>query len=228
MNTKYSVLFFILALVGLLSCKNNDNVFPKVSYTGITVINASADTLNFYLNGTRQNNTSSLFPAGNSGLRIVSSGLQNYQFKKAGRPDVLFSVPLNLTTNTFNSVYVTGETAASLFKTVDTIPLDTLPLVTSVRFVHAAPGAGNLDVFVGDTVNFKMRAFKSSSVFLPTGSGKKEVKIYLSRSATLEKDTIITFQPNLAYTLFAKGLLNGKGNSVFGVGILINLLQPNQ
>src|SRR5665213_1876561 len=134
MNTRYLVLFFVLVLAGLLSCKNNDNVFPKVSYTGITVVNASADTLNFYLNGTRQNSASSLFPAGNSGLKIVPSGLQNYQFKKAGRPDVLLSVPLNLTTNTFNSVYVTGETAASIFKTVDTIPPDTVPLITSVRF----------------------------------------------------------------------------------------------
>jgi len=228
MNTKYSVIFFLLTMVGLLSCKNNDNVFPKVSYTGITVINASADTLNFYLNGTRQNNASSLFPTGNSSLLIVPSGAQNYEFKKVGRSDVLFSVPLNLTTNTFNSVYVTGETPASVFKTIDTIPLDTLPLVTSVRFVHAAPDAGNLNVFVGDTVNFKMRAFKSSSIFSLTGSGQKEVKIYLSGSATPKIDTIITFQPNLAYTLFAKGLLNGKGNSIFDVGILINQLQPNQ
>jgi len=227
MNTRYLVLFFVLVLAGLLSCKNNDNVFPKVSYTGITVVNASADTLNFYLNGTRQNSASSLFPAGNSGLKIVPSGLQNYQFKKAGRPDVLLSVPLNLTTNTFNSVYVTGETAASIFKTVDTIPPDTVPLITSVRFVHAAPDAGNLDVFVGDTVNFKARAFKSTSVFSFTGSGKKEVRIYLSGSAIPIIDTPIIFQANAAYTLFAKGLLNGKGNSAFNIGILINQLQPN-
>jgi len=222
MRIKYFILLFVIALAGLTSCKNNDNFFAPVTTTDITVVNASADTLNFYLNGTRQNNSSSIFPAGSVTHLIVPSGAQNYQFKKAGSSTILFSVPLTLTKNIYNSLYLTGETADKAFNTVDTLLTDSIPFAT-VRFVHAAPDAGSLDVFVGDTVNFKSRAFKSSSVFLPVGSGQKHVRIFQTGSAIAKVDTVITMQPQRTYTLFAKGLLNGKGNSVFDVGIILNL-----
>jgi len=91
-----------------------------------------------------------------------------------------------------------------------------------VRFVNASPDAGLLNVFVGDTVNFKSRAYKTSTVFLPTGSGQKEVKIYQVGVATPKVDTVIAFRPGRIYTLFSKGLINGKGNSVFSVGMILN------
>jgi len=222
MRIKYFILLFVIAFAGFSSCKNNDNFFVPVVTTDITVVNASANTLNFYLNGTRQNNSSSIFPAGSVTHLFVPSGAQNYQFKIAGTPDVLFSVPLTLTPNIYNSLYITGSTADKAFNTVDTLLTDTVPFAT-VRFVHAAPDAGSLNVFVGDTVNFKSRVFKSSSVFLPVGSGQKHVRIFQTGSATAKVDTIITMQPQRTYTLFAKGLLNGKGAAVFDVGIVLNL-----
>jgi hypothetical protein len=226
MKVKCPVLFYIAAAVGLASCKNNDSVLPAApAPTGITVINAGADTLNFYLNGSRENGTSAIYPGGASGLKIVPSGLQNYEFKKAGQPVVLFGLPLKLRDSTFNSVYLTGESADKAFETVDTIPqLDTL---AAVRFVNAAPDAGSLNVSVGDTVKFNGRAFKSSSVFLITGIGQKEVKVYLAGISTPKIDTTITIQPLTSYTLFTKGLLNGKGASVFSLGVLVNQLSAN-
>jgi hypothetical protein len=221
MRIKYFILLFVIALAGLTSCKNNDNFFIPLVPTDITVVNASADTLNFYLNGTRQNNSSSIFPAGSVTHLTVPAGAQNYQFKKAGSSTILFSVPLTLTQKTFNSLYLTGETADKAFNTVDTLLADSI--LARVRFVHTAPDAGSLDVLVGDTVNFKSRAFKSSSVFLKVGSGQKRVRIFMTGSATAKVDTTITMQPGRIYTLFAKGLLNGKGNSVFDVGIILNL-----
>lgn len=222
MRIKYFVLLFIVALAALSSCKNNDNFFVPAVTIDITVVNASANTLNFYLNGTRQNNSSSIFPAGSVTHLAVPAGAQNYQFKIAGSADVLFSVPLTLTKKIANSLYICGETADKAFNTVDTLLTDTVPFA-AVRFVHAAPDAGSLNVFVGDTVNFKNRTFKSSTVFLPVGSGQKRVRIFQTGSATAKVDTIITMQPRRTYTLFAKGLLNGKGVSVFDVGIVLNL-----
>jgi|SRR6185437_12211315 len=226
MKIKCSVLFYIAAVIGLASCKNNDSVLPAVvPPTGITVINASPDTLNFYLNGSRENGTSAIYPGGSSGLKLVPSGLQNYEFKKAGQPLALFGLRLKLRDSTFNSVYLTGESADKAFETVDTIPqLDTL---SAVRFVNAAPDAGILNVSVGDTVKFNARAFKSSSIFLITGNGQKEVKVYLAGFSTPKIDTTITIQPLTVYTLFTKGLLNGKGASVFSLGILVNQLSAN-
>ncbi len=223
MNIKASSLFYAAIITGLLSCKNNDSVIRPGLLTGLNVVNATADTLNFYLNGTRQNGLSSVFPAGNSGLLLIPSGLQNYQFKKAGSVNVLFNAPLNFNYNTLNSIYVTGESADKVFKTVDTVPiLDTFKFTSGVRFVNAGPDAGIVDVSIGDTVKFRSRAYKSSTIFLLTGSGRKEVKVFISGSATPRIDTTMTFQSNTDYTLFTKGLLNGKGNAAFNVGRLIN------
>jgi len=231
MNIKYSILIFIAAIIGLASCKNNDEVFTQATNTNLTVVNATADTLNFYLNGTRQNNGSSIYPDGSVVNLTVLGGLQNYQFKKAGAFTVLFSVPLNLkgvpaylTDSIYNSLYVSGESPALSFHTLDTLPANYRYVTDTsfVRFVNASPNAGSLNVFVGDTVNFKGRGFKSSTVFLPAGSGLKQVQIYLAGAATPAIDTAITFIPNQVYTLFSKGMLNGKGNLVFDVGVVIN------
>jgi len=225
MNINCSVLLFGVIIIGLTSCKNNDEVFAPVLSTGLTVVNASADTLNFYLNGTRQNNTSSLFPGGSAINSTVPAGLQNYQFKKAGGFSVLFSIPLTLTDSTYNSLYVAGESASLSFNTRDNIPMPSNNATSDtayIRFVNAAPDIGSLNVYIGSVVNFKALAFKSSSAFLPLTGGQNEVKIFQAGAATPKIDTVITFQPNSVYTLFAKGLLNGKGNAVFDVGIIVN------
>lgn len=224
MRSRCSLLLLVAALTGLISCKNEDNVFKTVLYTGLNLVNASADTVNLYLNGTRQNNSSSLLPTTYSGYLTVPSGMQSYQFKKPRGAAALFGVSLSLPDSAFNSLYITGESTADAFYTTDTLitTADTLPTVTKVRFVNASPDAGNLTVYVGDTVNFKTRAFKSTSVFLTVGSGQKVVKVFKQGNTVATIDTTITMQPEHEYTVYSKGLLNGTGNSKFNVGVVIN------
>ena len=222
MNSRFLILLFVVTLLGFTSCKNNDNVFKTVLYSAVNVINASTDTLNFFLNGTRQNNASSLTPGSSSGYLTVPSGSENFQFKKAGTSTVLFNVPLTLIDSTNSSVYLTGESTDKAFYTTDNLLLDTNKFTSTVRFVNAAPDAGNLTAFVGDTLSFANRAFKSSSAFAGVGSGQKEIKIYQTGSSVPKIDTVITMQTATIYTLYAKGLVNGTGNSKFSFGIIIN------
>jgi len=56
MYVKYSILLFVAGVIGLLSCKNNDNVVKPVAFAHLNFVNASTDTLNIYVNGSRQNN----------------------------------------------------------------------------------------------------------------------------------------------------------------------------
>lgn len=213
----------VAALTVLYSCKNNDEVFKTVPSSFLNVVNASADTLNFYLNGTRQNNTSSLYPGGQSFYISVPSGTQNYQFKKAGNSTVLFSTPVTLLDSIYYSMYVYGEASGSTFYTRDTLLTYTAyPDTTQVRFVNASPDAGNLDVYVGSTLNFKTRAFKTSSVFLLFPGGANEVTVYQSGSSTPKLDTTITFGAGSIFTIFSKGLLNGKGTAAFNISVAQN------
>ncbi len=232
MNNRYPVLLFLAALFMLASCKDNDNVFKPVTYTDLTIVNASADTLNFYLNGTRQNNTSSLFPTGYVAHMALPAGAQDYQFKKASNLNpstgsltnvsVLFSDPLNLAANTYYSLYITGETADQTFVHADTLFKDTIPTKATIRFVHASPDAGNLDITVGDSVSFKNVAYKSTTTFQALTNGAQVIKIYQHGSSLAKVDTTITFEGEVIYTLFAKGKLNGTGNATFDVGVITN------
>jgi len=215
MNIRYTVLF--AAAIAMASCKNNDNVFPKQVSSYLNVVNASADTLNVYLNGTRQNNTTSLFPGGQSLYITVPAGVQNYSFKKAGSPNVLFSVPLNLKDTIHNSIYVTGETAAGSFTSVDAAYTD--PTHAALKFVNASPDAGSLDVAVGDSLKFFQGvSFKLVTPLLPVGGGQKRIRVYLAGAANAAIDTTITIVASKSYALFSEGSINNK-NKTFKIGV---------
>jgi hypothetical protein len=222
MIKRFYIFYFFAAILALEACKNNDSVYKTVIYTGVNVVNASADTLNYYLNGTRQNNGSSLYSGGQSFYLPVPVGAENFQFKKAGAFNVLFSVPLTLKDSTNYSLYVAGETADNSFSTIDDIDTTGTQngIGTRIRFVNASPTTGNLDVTIGDTLSYTARPFKSSSNFLHTGSGTKEVKVLQGGSAII--DTPITFQPGRVYSLVSRGMVNGVGSKKFTVGIVIN------
>ena len=216
-------MFFMIVIVGMISCKNNDEVFTKAVSSAMNVVNASGDTLNFYLNGTRQNNSSSLYPGNQSFYLVVPAGADNFQFKKAGDFNVLFSVPLTLKDSVNNTLYVSGEAATKTFHTVDF--LDTTNIInlpqTRIRFVNASSDAGALNAFV-DSASYSAVPFQTTSDFTLMGDGPKEIKIYQATSNTLLKDTTITFQPAHIYTLFSRGLINGKGAAAFNIGLVIN------
>lgn len=216
------IVYFFAAVLAFESCKNNDSVYKTVLYAGVNIVNASADTLNFYLNGTRQNNTSSLYPGSQSFYLPVPQGAQNFQFKKAGTFNVLFNVPQVLKDSVSYSLYVAGETADKSFITIDSLYLDTVSNSTQIRFVNASPDAGNLDAYVGDTLNYKSKAFTFSSKFSATGSGIKHVKVYQTGLNKIIIDTPITFQPGSIYTVFTRGLLKGTGSSAFHIGVVLN------
>ena len=149
------------------------------------------------------------------------AGPQNYQFKKKGSSDVLFSFPLSLTKNTYNSLYITTSGASGAFSTIDTLLLDTLKAdsdKTQMRFVHLAPDAGLLNVFINQKSYFEMRSYKSSSIFVLVPSGIDTIKVFSSGSNILLTDTILTTVADKGYTLFTKGLLNGTGASKLSIG----------
>ena len=220
MNIKLLLLLTVLAF-GLASCKKTDDASATVQTTGLNVVNASSDTLNYYLNGTRINNASSIYPLGSSGYLQVAIGEQNYAFKRPRSSEVLMSLPLALDSGKTYSLYVAGRSPDLTFSTIDTLAVDT-GRRAMIRFVNASPDAGTLDVMVGDTVNFKVRAFKTATVFLPVNAGEKHIRVYQSGSATAKIDETRTLIGGRVYTLFTKGKLNGAGSAALGTGLIVN------
>ena len=229
MRTRLFTLLFFAVITGFLSCKDKDLPLPVGATTRLNVTNASADTLKFFINGTRQNQASAIFAGGSTGYLTVLSGTQNYRFSKSneGFP-TLFTTTYSLNTSTFYSIFVGGETADETFLTVDPIvaadtllATDTTFTTSVIRFVNASSDAGPLEVRVGggDTVHITNAAFKYVGNYTLFTAGKKEIKVYQTGSSTPKIDTTITFSTGNIYTLFTKGQLNGKGNAIFSIGL---------
>lgn len=233
LNCRNIFLYGILSLC-FLSCKNNDNIFPAVQNASLTIVNATADTLNYYINGTRQNNTSGLFPGGALVNQTVPAGTANYQFKKSGNASVLFSKAITLQYNAnnnitvANSIYVYGELPNQNFLVLnDTLVASIANNTATIRFVNLSPDAGSITVSVGiansgNLTSFNQIAFASKPLSNSISSGLNEIKVFLPNISNPKIDTTINIQPNTINTIFTKGLLKGAGGAAFALGAMVN------
>lgn len=229
MGYRLSILFLVLFLSVMAACKKQDNYAvpnPPDHLPALDVINATADTLDYFINGTRQNNASDIYPGGATNYLAALFGTGNYSFKKAGSPITLFQKSLTLDTATSYSLFVCGESADKVFILTDDFSsaagIDTMANTAAVRFVNASPNASPLNIIVntGTTINLQNLAFKGVSNFYPVKDTINEVKIL--SGGTLLKDTTITPIGGQVFTLFTKGTPGGKGNAAFGAVLIAN------
>jgi hypothetical protein len=225
MNYRLPILFFLIALTTLVACKKNYIVANTPAHPpGLNVINATADSLDFFINGTRQNIAADITPGGATYYLSVLFGTGNYSFKKAGSVVTLFSMPETLDTAADYTLFVCGESADKSFIQQDFIPDDTVTNTSAVRFVNASPNAGAINIAVsqGTSVSLTNCAFKYISNFLAIKDTINEVKVYNTSTGAALLDTTFTFLNGETYTLFTQGTPGGKGNSAFSMVQLVN------
>ncbi len=230
MYVRLIVLILIVSVASLTACKNNNDApTPITALDSLNVVNASVDTINAYMNGSRLNRVASIYPATATGYYTVLSGSQVYSVKKYFNtttiiPQPLFDLTLNLDPKLhYNSFFVAGETAAQAFSTVDTLKALAKADTCYIRFVNASPTVGNLDVAIGDTVKFNNVPFKGAGGFKLVGiSGKKPIRVYLTGTTTPILSTTVNLGANHSYTFYSMGSLNGQGNAAFRIGSMVN------
>ncbi|MGY4536704.1 hypothetical protein ACVW0P_001118 [Mucilaginibacter sp. UYNi724] len=225
MKFKLPVFIAFIGIVAIAACKKFDEAPTKVPTTFLNFINASTDTLNVYVNGSRLNNLSSTYPLGSSGYIQSPLGEQNYQVKRLGHGEVLFSVPIKLDSAGVYSFYVNDGTVENSFTTQDT--LSTLSnKVSSIRFVHTSPNLGAVDIVITDDakkeVRINKRSFKSSSVYVTVKEGVEKIQVYKAGTPTLLSQEERILQIGRAYTLFTKAGLTDPGNTTPSTGLIIN------
>ena len=232
MNIRVKALF-IIAFVGFLSaCKKNDDAAPVKLTTLVNLVNASNATINFYLNGTRINNTTSYFPGGTLGYVPFAAGEQNFQIKNAGpaTPNALFSMPLKLDTGKAYSLYVSGQTAESVFFTNDNFLADTSGNA-QLRFVNASPDAGPLVLaFEGrdasnaitSTPQFSNISYKTTTGFVTVAPGTFNLSVYRSASALNPSRDTVALVAGGIYTLVSYGTTGTAGNQALGSTLITN------
>lgn len=206
MKIRIPMMLTAVLAIFMAACKHDDA--PSASYTtAVDVVNASLQTANFYLNGTRLNNTGNLSPGSSSGyFNVTIPGplvSLNYQFKVPNTTTVILNLPLKLDTNAITSIFITGTDGKQGFALTDSIPsADTLN-TAFVRFINASPNGGTLKLAIGDTVKFSSVAYQSESSFSRIGPGAKTIKMYSSDGTLVKTLTSPILVANTSYTFFA-------------------------
>lgn len=237
MNFRILTLLISVAVV-VSSCKGKDTVPPfDKNPPEVITVNTTIDTVNIYQNNIRQNNTSSIYPGGATGYLPFLRGTQNFQVKRSGNANALFTKQVAIDSATSYTFFIAGTTADKFFITTDklqaafdTVENDNTFTSSAIRIVNASYDAGPINVTVGtgDTVNIKALAFGAASPFIKfNASHSQEVKVYLSNNTTTAQlDTTIAFQTGLIYTLYTKGSPGGTGSSAFDIGLTTNQYIP--
>jgi len=238
MNFRIPILL-IAVITGFAACKEKDIVPPNdKNPPEVIVVNTTADTINIYQNNIRQNNTSSIYSGGATGYLPFLRGTQNFQIRRTGTTDVLFTKAVTIDSATNYTFFVAGTTADKFFTTIDpiavafdTVENDPTDTRSVIRFVNASYNSGSLNVTVStaDTVNINIKslAFGTATPFMKfNASQNQEVKIYLPNISKAQLDTTILFQTGSVYTLYTKGSATGTGNAAFGIGLTTNQYIP--
>jgi len=234
MNVKVLSLLFITLVIGLSACKkNNDAPAATPPASNLNVVNAYVDTVNVYLNGTRQNTGNNLYPSTLTGYFKVASGTQSFQFKTAFNKNTnelkdLFATSLKLDSGGYKSLFVAGATSDKTFTTTDgfTPQTDTLGVLAYVRFVNASPDEGSFNMNVNDSVKLENLQFKQASEFAAVvvdKTGMVKINVYPSGSSTSIISGKVALQIGQPYTFYLKGSKNSAGAFKLGLGSFLNI-----
>ncbi len=207
----------------ITACKQAYDIPPASAIalpSYLNVINSTQSTFNYYLNGTRQNKLSSIYPSGSTGYLSVTSGTQTYEFRPGGSTTVLFDKSLALMDTLHQTLYVTGTTADKAFLFTDTLVTSTTG--SNVRFAHTAGAAGVLSITVNDTLVFANQSYRTVSAFKTLAGGTKTLKVYAGSATSPSATQKITFNIGNEYTLYVNGVPNGTGASALTLGSFVN------
>jgi len=225
MYKNITYIFSLAALIfALASCVKNDPAVVVNDPVNVNVINGSDQVLNFYLNGTRQNSVTGIFPLGANGYTQIPEGNQLLTFRKQFNTtkftdaDTLFTLPVRLDSvgpTVRYSIFTAGTTRNRSFIILDTLQSDAKN--AKLRFVVASPDVTGLRVYLNDTLRFTSSVFKSVSTFNPMGNGQKIIKIRPAIGDNVLYTSTVTLNAGISYTLFSAG-----SGTNFRAGLVLN------
>ncbi|WP_184550608.1 DUF4397 domain-containing protein [Mucilaginibacter sp. FT3.2] len=213
MNTRIKALFFVAAaVICWASCKkSNDDPAATSSLSVVGFFNLSSNDVNFYVNGTRINNTTTYYPGGTLGYLNVIAGAQNYSIKIDGSTTPFFEKSLTFATDSGYSLYVSGKTANDIFYSKDLWVPDTgtnLTKYAQIRYVNASSTSGNMSFVLRgttDSAQFSNVAYKTTTNFTRVNAGIHYIGVYRAAYPTVPKIDTVTITAGKIYTFYGYG-----------------------
>ena len=230
MKIRLSALFVIALIVVVSACKKKYDDAPAfLSKVALSVLNASADTINVYLNGSRLNTTSAILPGYFTRYDSVPRGKQIYEIKKPFNTSTsvvqnLFSITVQ-DTSLRQTLFVTDNKADDAFSIPDIFKTDTVKATQDstcfLRLVNSSPGSGGLDMSYGNTIVAGNVAFKGHSDFTLVSTkigasvtGVIPLKIFNTGAVTPLYLDSVTLTPGTNYTIYTLGTPGAPGFNI--------------
>lgn len=213
-----------LTVFFLASCKkNNVDDVPQPDLAAFSVINASPGlaSYNFALDNQIVNGPALVF-TNQTGYLSAYSGVRKFDLTLGGTTQSVFTDTLNLETNKYYSVFITGPTPLSTLVTEDDL---TVPATgkAKIRFIQLSPDAGELDLAIKgeEDALFQEQAFKEASAYISIDPAQYIMEIRDNGGDALTESTI-PITAGKIYTVWAGGLLEGTGNLAIVIQVSVD------
>lgn len=203
-------------VVGVTSCKDNDDNFTPIDSTAVAVFNAATETedVNFFLNDEKINKE--LLGLGSHvSYHETLAGKYKAEFKTESGESVLED-SIKFDTKKAYSLFLVNEGEA-----VDVVKIDDETSTPKegkahIRFVHVSSDAGKLNFSIANTDEdaettylFEDRDFKTATSFKEIEAGKQTFNVV----EPLDGETVfalsdVSIEAGGIYTIWVKGLKN--------------------
>ena len=232
MKFRLSALLAIAFIWGLSACKKNDDAPKVVPQVETLFVNASAEPVNVYRNGSRLNTTATIDTATYTKYYLVPQGQQSYQVKKpfdiaTNSIQTLFSITVPADDYYYHSLFITDENVNDAFPIIDKLDTTSKTDTCFIRFVNSSPGSGGLDFAYGNTTQFKDIPFKKAGdfTFVNTATGASAslliaLKVFNTGTSTVLATDSVQLSSGSSYTFYTVGK---PGTTGFGIRMIQNL-----
>lgn len=207
-RTAWAMAFFSMTTFGFVSCsKDDDTVVNPESQVRVIHAIPGTGSVDFYLNGTKQNATAIAF-GDVTGYIASSNGDKTAEFKTGGT--TILSAPVSFDGSNY-SLFATGRSSNNSLTTL--LVKDVLQTPASgkvrLRFVHVSPDAPTVNVVLNDSVWFASKPYKSATDFVEANAGTYTIKLNNSSTGTTAYTQSVTLAAGKNYSLVAEGMVSG-------------------
>lgn len=220
---KQTLVLLSLAVFFLASCKNDDiDDLPQPDIAAFNVVNASPGqtSFNFALDNQIVNGPALTF-TDQTGYISAYTGIRKFDVTLGGTTQSILTDTLNLETDRYYSVFISGQSPLSTLVTEDDISAPATGKA-KIRFVQLSPDAGELTLGIkGGEALFQEQEFKTASAFISIDPAQYILEIEDDGGDALTERNV-TIAAGKIYTVWAGGLLEGTGNSAMVIQVSVN------
>ncbi|HEY0668978.1 MAG TPA: DUF4397 domain-containing protein [Sphingobacteriaceae bacterium] len=227
LNLRGSFKVLAVLLLGIVvltvSCKKDRVEDVQVDASALNVMNASPGMLaiSFFLDNQFVNGPALLFQQ-QSGYIVTYTGNRKFDVTVGGTTQVLTTNTLSLQKDLYYTAFFAGTNASPIIVFTQDDLSDPPAGKAKIRFINLSPDATALDLVIkGGAKLFSGLSFKTVSDFIAIDPAVYSFELRSGETVNKEM-TSVQLTAGKVYTLWAKGLLTGTGETAFNGQLTTN------